>query len=142
MSSLRTFTLVKGLHRQFFDEWTLIDALTATTVMPVLERAKLIVALDAADFDRIDRSALFNDHRLVDVQYAFVLNDDRSHTDLDQRIPRGSRSHPRSIVSATFVRRALINNRPSVMPGKIFVSCFFVKYRAIDLFAFCSAAVW
>ena len=42
MSSLRTFTFVKALRRQFF-----------------------------------------NDARLADVQYAFILNDDQSHSDLD-----------------------------------------------------------
>ena len=93
MSSLRTFALLKSLRRQFFDEWILVDALTSSTVMPVLQRAKLIVAIDQWDLNRIDRSALFNDHRRVDVQYAFILDDNRSHTDLDQRIPRGSRSH-------------------------------------------------
>ena len=123
MSSLCTFTFVKALRRQFFDEWTLIDALTSSTVMPVLQRAKLIVALHEHDLNRIDRAALFNDHRCVDVQYAFILNSDLSHTGLDQRIPRGSRFHPRSITSATFVKRDLISNRPYAMPEKRYVSC-------------------
>ena len=122
MSSLRTFTLVKGLHRQCYHEWKLIEALTSATVMPVLQRAKLIVALDLADLDRIGRSALFSDHRLVDVQYAVILDDNQPHTDLDQQIPRGSRSHPRSVVSATFVEGALIDNRPYAVPRKIYVS--------------------
>ena len=112
MSSLCTFTFVKALHWQFSDEWSFIDVLTSFTVMPVLQRAKLIVAIDESDLNWIDRSALFNDNRRVDVQFAFILNDDRSYPDLDRRIPRGSRSHPRWVVSTTFVK-STSNDDPS-----------------------------
>ena len=130
MSSLQTFTFVKSLHRQFSDEWTLIDALTSSTVMPVLQQVKLIVAIDVSDLCRIDRSALFNDHRLVDVQYAFILNDDLSHSDLDQRLPRGSQSHPRAVASATFVRRFSADDPPCAVHEKRYVS-FFLRYSRL-----------
>ena len=122
MSSLCTFSFVKPLYWQFADEWTFLDALTSSTVMPVLQRAKLIAAIHVSDLDQIGRSALFNDHRCVDVQYAFILDDRLSHTDLDQRIPRGSRAHPRSVASATFVRDTSNDHRPDAMPGKFYVS--------------------
>jgi hypothetical protein len=125
MSSLQTFTFVKSLYRQFADEWTFIDALTSSTVMPMLQRAKLIVAIDVLDLNRIDRSALFNDQRRVDVQYAFILNDNLSHIDLDERIPRGSRSHPRSVASVTFVRNSWKGTTPHALPEKCYVSYSF-----------------
>jgi hypothetical protein len=95
MSSLHTFTFIKSMYRQFLDEWTLIDALTSSNVMPVLQRAKVIAAIEVSDLNLIGRSALFNDDRRVDVQYAFIVTDDRSHADLDKQIPRGRRSHHR-----------------------------------------------
>jgi hypothetical protein len=133
MSSLHTFTFVKSLYRQFSDEWTFIDALTSSSAMPVLQRVSLVVAIDVSDLDRIDQSALFHDQRLVDVQFAFILNDDRSHSDFDKLIPRGSRSHPRLVASATFVRTTLINNRPYALPEKFYVSYSFVRSFAQTL---------
>jgi hypothetical protein len=122
MSSLQSFTFIKPLSRQVADEWTFFDALTSSTVMPVLQRAKLIVAIALSDLNWIDRSGLFNDHRRVDVQYAFILNDERSHTELDKRIPRGSHSHPRAVASATYVRGNSNDSRPYAMSGKSYVS--------------------
>ena len=122
MSSLHTFTFVKSLSRKFPDEWTLIDTLTSSTIMPVLRRAKLIVAINVWDLNRIDRSALFNDDRRVDVQYAFGLTDHRSHTYLYPRIPRGSRSHPRCVASATFVENTSIDARPHPSALNFYVS--------------------
>jgi hypothetical protein len=124
MSSLGTFTFVKSLHRQFSDEWTLIEALTSPHVMPVLKRANLIVAIHVSDINNINQSMLFNDHRRVDIQYAFILDEDRSHIDVDQRIPRGSRSHPRPVASATFLRNTSIDRRPLIAPEKFCVSYF------------------
>jgi hypothetical protein len=128
MSSLHTFTFVKALRPQFPEEWTLIEVLTSSAVMPILKSAKLIVAIDVWHLNRIDRSALFNDDRRVDVQYAFILDDDRSHTDLYLRIPRGSRSHPRSIVSATFITSNSINNQPCAILEQHNVSAFSTTY--------------
>ena len=131
VSSLRTFTFVKSLSRRFTAEWTFIDALTSSTVMPVLQRAKLIVSIALSDLNRIGRSALFNDHRRVDLQYAFILNDDLSHSDLDQQIPRGSRYHPRPVVSATFVRTTWDEQEPYAMPDKHYVSFSFDRLLSV-----------
>jgi hypothetical protein len=109
------------------DECSLIDVLTSSTVMPVLQRAKMIIAIDVWDLNRIDRSALFDDHRRVDVQYAFILDNDRSHIDRSPRIPRGSRFHPRPVASATFIRRDLINNQPCAILGNRYVSYSLIK---------------
>ena len=124
MSSLRTFTFVKSLYRQYPEEWTLVDRLTSPAVMPVLQRAKLIVAIALTDLNRIERSALFNDRRPVDVQYAFILNDDLSHNIIDQRILRGSRADSRPVASATFVRSTWNEQRPYGLPEKPYVSIF------------------
>ena len=123
MSSLHTFTFVKSFHWQFEDEWTVLDALTSSAVMPVLQWAKLIVTIDVSDLNRIGRSELFNDHRRIDVQYAFIHKCVSLHSDLDQRIPRGSRSHARSVSSATFVRVTSNDNPQHGLPEKPSVSC-------------------
>ena len=122
MTSLIAFTFVKSLYRQFLDEWSIIDTLTSSTVMPVLQRTKLIATIDASDLNMIKHSALFNDHRLVDVQYAFIVNDDRPHTDFDNRLPQGSRSHRRPIASVSFVRSTTIYGPRHEVPGNFFVS--------------------
>ena len=118
------------MYERFPNEWTFIDALTSSTVMPVLQRTKFIISLALSDLNRIGRSALFNDHRRVDVPYAFILTDDLSHTDLDQQIPRGGRSHPRPVVSATFVRTTWDEQRPYALPDKHYVSFSFDRSLA------------
>lgn len=118
MSSMTTFTFVKSLYQQYPEEWTLISP----AVMPVLQRAKLIVAIALSDLDRIEWSALFNEHRIVDVQYAFILNDDLSHSSIDQRISRGGRSDFRPVASATFNRSTWNEELPYLMPEKCYES--------------------
>ena len=127
MSSLHTFTFIKSLYGQFLDEWTLIDALTSSSVMPVLQRGKVIVDINASDLEPLSRSALFNDARRVDVQYALIVTDDRSHADLVKQIPRGSRSHPRFVPSATFVKGIATDNRSFSKPGERVVSYYFFR---------------
>jgi hypothetical protein len=104
MTHLHTFTFIKPFYQQFFDEWDFLEELTSSRVMPVLRRAKINVTISAADLYRFDQSPLFIDHRCVDVHFALALKnkDQMQHIDLDKRIPRGSRSHPRQIVSAAF----------------------------------------
>jgi hypothetical protein len=128
MSSLHTFTFIKSLYRQFPDEWTLIDALTSFNVMPVLQRAKVIVAINASDLEPLSRSALFNDARRVDVQYALIVTDDRSHADLDKEMRRrGSHSHHRCVASATFVNGTPTENRSYGKLGQRLVSYSFFR---------------
>jgi hypothetical protein len=128
MSSLRTFTFVKPLLNQFDNEWRFVDALTSYQVMPMLQRANIIVAITVADLDQINQSMLFNDDRLVDVHYAFILNDNLSHIDLNKRIPCGSRSHPRLIASATFVKGARTDYLPDFSPDAYYVSHYFETF--------------
>lgn len=104
MPSLQTFTFMKPLFYENTDEWAFLDMLTSSQVMPVLKRIHFIVAITISDLDRIGQSMIFNDDRQVDVHYAMLLNDDQCHTELSKRVPRGSRSHPRSIASATYHR--------------------------------------
>nr|ACI90380.1 hypothetical protein [Philodina roseola] len=104
MPSLHTFTSMKPLYCQSNDEWTFIDILTSTKVMPVLKQVRFICGITRMDLNRIAQSTISNDDRHVDVQYAFLLNDNDCHSELTKRVPRGSRSHPRSIACATFYR--------------------------------------
>jgi hypothetical protein len=104
MPSLQTFTFMKPLYYENTEEWAFLDMLTSSQVMPVLKRIHLIVAITISDLDRIDQSMIFDDDRHVDVHYAMLLNDNQCHTELSKRVPRGSRSHPRSIATATYHR--------------------------------------
>jgi hypothetical protein len=136
MSNLRTFTFLKGLYRQFDNEWKLIDMLTSYNVMPKLHRAKIIVALTKSNLLEINQSMLFNDARRVDVHYAFILNGNLSHMDLNQYMSIGTRAHRRPIASATFVRGVWTQNLPDYVPSMLFVSddfirlIFFHRYRS------------
>ena len=104
MSSLQRLTLMKPLHYETSEEWVFIDILTSPEIMPALERIHFIVAIGSSDLEKIDQSMLFNDDRNVDVHFAILLNDNQCHAELTKRIPDGSRSHPRSVASATYWR--------------------------------------
>jgi hypothetical protein len=80
MEALHTFTFVKWLVSYSDKEWTSIDALTSTDVMPFLRRMNFAVLMDADDLLQMSRSALFTDCR----------HSDRSHQELDEYVPRGS----------------------------------------------------
>jgi hypothetical protein len=109
MTHLQTFTFIKPFYQQFFDEWDFLEELTSSRV----RRANINVTLSAADLSRFDQSPLFIDHRCIDAHFALaVKNDDQlHHVELDKRIPRGSRSHPRQIVSAAFKSCYDLTNR-------------------------------
>ncbi|CAF3366082.1 unnamed protein product [Rotaria sp. Silwood2] len=103
MESLHTFTFVKSFKRYLSEEWTLVNVLTTFNVMPVLRRINFSIFIDVNDLDQMTHSALFNDDRHIDVHYAFMINDNREHFELNQYVPHGSLSHPRQIASATFI---------------------------------------
>ncbi|CAF4703699.1 unnamed protein product [Rotaria sp. Silwood2] len=103
MESLHTFTFVKSFKRYLSEEWTLVNVLTTFNVMPVLRRINFSIFIDVNDLDQMTHSALFNDDRHIDVHYAFMINDNREHFELNQYVPYGSLSHPRQIASATFI---------------------------------------
>jgi hypothetical protein len=125
MSSLHTFTFMKPLYHENTEEWAFIEMLTSSEVMPVLKRIHVIVAISILDLERIDQSAVFNDDRNVDVHFAMLLNDNQCHAELTKRVPRGSRSHPRSIASGTFDRNMSDYDWRQKLPVFLYVSDLF-----------------
>ena len=125
MPSLHTFTFMKPLYYEITEEWTFIDMLTSSEVMPVLKRIHFIVAIRMSDLKRIDQSMLFNDDRNVDVHFAMLLHSNQCHAELTKRIPHGSRSHPRSIASATYLRNTSGYNWSQKLPHGFYVSDLF-----------------
>ncbi|CAF3322938.1 unnamed protein product [Rotaria socialis] len=103
IASLHTFSFVKSLKWHSAEEWTLLNELTTSSVMPVLRRMNFSIVIDVHDLEQMTHSALFNDDRHIDVHYVFMINDNRQHAELNQYIPHGSLSHPRQIASATFI---------------------------------------
>ena len=127
MTHLHTFTFIKPLYQQFFDEWDFLEELTSSRVMPMLRRAKINVTISAADLNRLNQSPLLIDHRCVDVHFALVHknNDQMQFGDLDKWIPRGSRSHPRQIVSVAF--KSISYSSVSRLPVSSCLSLLFGK---------------
>ena len=102
MVNLHTFTLVQNFFSILPIEWTHVELLTSSKVMPVLQRANIAVFLNTNDFNRISSAPLFGDHRQVVVNFAFNLINCPRYTEMTQLIPRGNQFHPREIVGATF----------------------------------------
>lgn len=125
MPSLHTFTFMKPLYHETIEEWAFIDTLTSSQVMPVLKRIHFIVAIRISDLEKIDQSMIFNDDRNVDVYFAMLLNDNQCHAELTERIPRGSRSHPRSIASTTYYRNMSDYDWKQKLPVHLSVSDLF-----------------
>ena len=74
--------------------------------MPSLRQMNMVFFLTLDDLDSIKRSALFTDHRQVDVQFAFIIDDTFQGVDLTQHLPpQANRVHRREIVHA----RCLVN---------------------------------
>jgi hypothetical protein len=125
MPSLHTFTFMKPLYYETTEEWAFIDMLTSSEVMPVLKRIHFIVAIRMPDLKRIDQSMVFNDDRNVDVHFAMLLHSNQCHAELTKRIPHGSRSHPRSIASATYLRNVSGYDWSQKLPHGFYVSDLF-----------------
>ncbi|CAM4978380.1 unnamed protein product [Rotaria socialis] len=103
MEALHTFTFLKSFHSYSSEEWTLVNVLTSSSVMPILRRMNFSIVIARNDLDRMTNSALFTDYRRVDIHYALIINDNRPLFELSKYVPRGSQSHPRQIGSATFM---------------------------------------
>ncbi|CAF4554153.1 unnamed protein product [Rotaria socialis] len=103
MEALHTFTFLKSFHSYSSEEWTLVNVLTSSSVMPILRRMNFSIVIARNDLDRMTNSALFTDYRRVDIHYALIINDNRPLFELSKYVPRGSQSHPRQIASATFM---------------------------------------
>jgi len=103
MESLHTFTYIKSLKQYSNEKWTFVNILTSCNVMPILQRMKFSVGIDVNDLNEMIYSPLFNDDRHIDIHYVLMVNDNREDFKLNQYIPHGSLSHPRQIVSVTFI---------------------------------------
>jgi len=122
MVNLHTFTLVQTFFSRFTIEWTLVEMLTSSKVMPILRHANLSIFLNINDLNRIDSSPLFIDHRHVDVHFAFHLMNYPQYMKVTQYIPRGNRFHPREIVGVTFIVNHWAPKSERLPDGDPFVS--------------------
>jgi hypothetical protein len=122
MEVLHTFTFSKSFDWHFPEEWTFVDILTSSKVMPILQRMNFSIVIESNDVDHMNHSALFTDYRNVDIHYAFIINDNRLHSEISQYIPHGSQSHPREIGSATFISDCWPDDQLCKTPGQYYVS--------------------
>ncbi|CAF2725237.1 unnamed protein product [Rotaria sp. Silwood2] len=116
MESLHTFSFVKSFNWYSVIEWTFVNQLTSSSVMPILRRMNFSLVANGDDLVRMSKSALFTDNRRIDVHYALIINDDRSHTDLIKSVPHGNQYNLRQIASATFISDCWPDNQPFTTP--------------------------
>lgn len=122
MEALHTFTFVKSFNWHFMEEWTLLDILTFSSIMPILRRMNFAIVMNFNDLNQMNHSALFNDDRHVDIHYVFIVNDNRLHSKLSKYVSCGSKSHSRKIASATFISDCWPDNQLFTTPGEKYVS--------------------
>ena len=79
MKVLHTFSFVKSFGWHSAVEWTTLDLLTSSNIMPLLKRMNFALSIKVIDLVGVNNSALFTDSRHIDVQYALIINDDRPH---------------------------------------------------------------
>ena len=103
MTNLHTFTFIQSIFSANRIQWSTIDILTGSNVMPRLRQMNLVIFITVDDLNSINRSALFTDDRRINVQFAFIVDDISQGIQLNQHMPHGSRFHPREIVYATCV---------------------------------------
>ncbi|CAF1480215.1 unnamed protein product [Rotaria sp. Silwood1] len=122
MKALHTFSFVKSFNWHSMVEWTFVNLLTSSNVMPALRRMNFSIVISVDDLIRMKNSALFTDLRHIDVHYAFIINDDRPHIELLNYVPYGNQCHPRQIGSATFISVCWPDNQPFTIPGQIYLT--------------------
>ncbi|CAF4110932.1 unnamed protein product, partial [Rotaria sordida] len=122
MKALHTFSFVKSYNWDSIVEWTFVNLLTSSNIMPVLRRMNFSLVISVDDLIRMRNSALFTDFRHIDVHYAFIINDDRPHIELLNYVPCGSQSHPRQIASATFISDCWPDNQPFRTPRQNYLT--------------------
>ncbi|CAF4315515.1 unnamed protein product [Rotaria sp. Silwood2] len=120
MEALHTFTFVNLFRSYCSEEWTLLNVLTTSSVMPILRRINFSIVIARDDLDRMTNSALFTDYRHVDIHYALIINDSRQHFELREYVPRGSQFHPRQIASATFISEYWPHDPPFTTPEQLY----------------------
>ncbi|CAF1271985.1 unnamed protein product [Adineta ricciae] len=118
MKTLHTFTFAKSFEWQSNYEWSFIDRLTSAKVMPALRRMSFALVINYIDLIEMENSALFTDFRHIDVHYSFIIvaPSRESHAVLLNHVPRGSQSHPREIVSVTFMSGPWPDDQPFITP--------------------------
>ena len=107
MMNLHTFTLIQSILSGKRVSWSMIESLTASTVMPVLRRVSLAIFITVDEVHRTKTSFLFTDDRRIDVQFAFIVDNGSLGLQLSHQIPHGSRFHPREVVGVTCVVKLL-----------------------------------
>jgi len=130
MEALHTFTFVKSFRSNSNEEWTLLNMLTASSVMPILRRINFSIVIARDDLDLMTNSALFTDYRHVDIHYALIIDDNRPHFELNEYVPRGSQSHPRQIASATFMSDYWPHDQPFTSHEQFYVSYHFINIKS------------
>jgi hypothetical protein len=127
MKVLHIFSFVKSFDRHSAVEWTIVDLLTSSNIMPLLKRMNFALVINVIDLVGMNNSALFRDSRHIDVHYAFIINDERPHIGLLNYVPHGSQSHPRQIASATFICGDCPDDQLFITPHLHYVSVHFLK---------------
>ena len=123
MVNLHTFTLVQTFFSRLTIEWEDFDILTSSNVMPILRRANISLFITTDELNHISSSAIFTDHRHVDVHFVFNLINCSQHINVTSSIPHGNRFHPREIVGVTFVVNRWSDRSEWLMNSNPFVSC-------------------
>ncbi|CAF3361278.1 unnamed protein product [Rotaria sp. Silwood2] len=87
VKALHTFTFVKPFKWHFGEEWTFLDILTSSNIMPILRRMNFSIVINADDLNQMNHSEFFTDYRHVDVHFAFIIDDNRLHSELSKYVP-------------------------------------------------------
>ncbi|CAF1550829.1 unnamed protein product, partial [Adineta ricciae] len=107
MINLHSFSFIQSIYTDNGIKWSDIEYLTSQNVMPVLRQMKFILFITAADLDSINRSTLFTDDRQIDIQFAFIMDENSFASQLNENVPNGSRFHRRQTVGITCTKRVL-----------------------------------
>ena len=123
MVHLHAFTFATPLCSCVHNEnWTFVEEITSSTIMPVLRRINLAMILSVDHLIHLNQMSLFADDRHIDVHFAFSVNDRAKHAQLSEYIPRGAQFHKRQIVGVTFINNALFENLEIVPIDLAYVS--------------------
>jgi hypothetical protein len=124
MKTLHTFSFVKSFHWYSIVEWRFLNLLTSSNIMPVLRRLNFSLVINVHDLIQMRNSAVFTDFRHIDINFAFVINDERPHKELVNYV---TQFHSRQIASATFISDCWPDSQPFTTPDLFYVSFHFAK---------------
>ena len=103
MMKLHTFSLFQTILSDNRIEWSTIESVTDPNHMPVLRQVNLAIFITVNDLYRINGSSLFTDHRRIDVQFAFIIDNHPSGVQLSHLVPHQNRLYSRQVVGVTCV---------------------------------------